>query len=58
MTGQRLVFKVVGIVVSAAFFVLCAKAFCSHFYNDLKRLLRNRRRQIAISQTTPPWCML
>ena len=22
---------------------LCAKAFCSHFYNDLKRLVRKRR---------------
>jgi hypothetical protein len=49
MTGQRLVFKVVGILLSAAFLVLCAVAFCSHFHNDLKRLLRNRRQQIAFN---------
>jgi hypothetical protein len=51
MTGQRLVFKVAGIVVSAAFLIRCAKAFCSHFYDDLKRQLRNKRQQIALSQT-------
>ena len=51
MIGQRLVFNVVGVVVNAAFLVLCTKAFCSHFYNDLKRLLRHRRQQIEFGYT-------
>src|ERR1700729_2178107 len=28
---------------SAVFLFLCVKAFCSHFYNDLKRLVQKRR---------------
>jgi hypothetical protein len=43
MARYRIVFKALEIVVSAAFLVLCAKAFYSHFYNDLTRLLRDRR---------------
>jgi hypothetical protein len=34
---MRYVFKAVDIVVSIVFLALCAKAFCIHFYRDIKR---------------------
>ena len=42
-TRYSILFKALEIGASAVFLFLCAKAFCSHFYNDLKRLVRNRR---------------
>jgi hypothetical protein len=40
---MRYVFKAVDIVVSIVFLALCAKAFCIHFYQDIKRQLRAQR---------------
>jgi hypothetical protein len=42
-TRYRMLFKALEIGASAVFLFLCAKAFCAHFYNDLKRLVRKRR---------------
>jgi hypothetical protein len=42
-TRYRILFKALEIGASAVFLFLCAKAFCSHFYNDLKRLVQKRR---------------
>jgi hypothetical protein len=42
-TRYRLLFKALEIGASAVLLFLCAKAFCSHFYNDLNRLVRKRR---------------
>ena len=36
-TRYRIPFKALSILASFVFLFLCAKAFCSHFYNDLKR---------------------
>jgi hypothetical protein len=47
MARYRLALKALETVVSVAFFVLCAKAFCSHFYNDMRRRTRSRRTKIA-----------
>jgi hypothetical protein len=47
MARYRLALKALEIVVSVAFFVLCAEAFCSHFYNDMRRRTRSRRTKIA-----------
>jgi hypothetical protein len=41
--SHRLVFKVLEIILSTAFLVLCTKAFCSHFYRDLRKLFHKRR---------------
>jgi hypothetical protein len=42
-TPYRMLFKALEIGASVVFLFLCAKAFYSHFYNDLKRLVRKRR---------------
>ena len=34
-TRYRIFFKALEIGASAVFLILCAKAFCDHFYNDL-----------------------
>jgi hypothetical protein len=44
----KLVFKVLEIVLSTVFLVLCTRAFLSHFYNDLRRLARSRRQHVEI----------
>jgi hypothetical protein len=49
----KIAFKVLEIILSTAFLVLCTKAFCSHFYRDLKRPLQNRRQQVAFIRTSP-----
>jgi hypothetical protein len=36
---MRYVFKAVDIGVSTVFLALCTKAFCIHFYRDIKRQL-------------------
>jgi hypothetical protein len=41
-TGYRILFKALEIGASAVFLFLCAKALCSHSYNDLKRLVEKR----------------
>jgi hypothetical protein len=38
-TVMRYVFKAVDIGVSTVFLALCTKAFCIHFYRDIKRQL-------------------
>lgn len=45
-------FKVLEIGASAVFLFLCAKAFCSHFDNDLKRLVQKRRAKKLRPSTT------
>ena len=40
---MRYVFKAVDIVVSIVFLALCAKAFCIHFYQDIKRQPRAQK---------------
>jgi hypothetical protein len=42
-TRYRILFKVLEIGASAIFAFLCAKAFYSHFYADLKRFTQKRR---------------
>ena len=51
-TRYRMLFKVLEISASAVFLFLCAKAFCSHFYNDLKRLVQKRRSKKLRPSTT------
>jgi hypothetical protein len=41
-TPYRMLFKAIEIGASTVFLFLCAKAFCSHFYSDLRRLPRRR----------------
>ena len=53
MVGYKLFLKVLEVVLSAAFLFLCAKAFCSHFYKDLKTALRNRKQQIGFTEAAP-----
>jgi hypothetical protein len=50
---EKIAFKVLEIILSTAFLLLCTKAFYSHFYRDLKRLLQNRRQQVAFIRTSP-----
>jgi hypothetical protein len=42
MARYRIVFKALEIVVSTAFLILCAKAFLTHFYDNLRRLPQRR----------------
>jgi hypothetical protein len=49
----RIVLKVLEIVLSTVFLLLCVKAFCSHFYNHLRLVLRYRRQQIAPKPKSP-----
>jgi hypothetical protein len=51
-TRYRMLFKVLEIGASAVFLFLCAKAFCSHFDNDLKRLVQKRRAKKLRPSTT------
>ena len=51
-TRYRMLFKVLEIGASAVFLFLCAKAFCSQFYNDLKRLVQKRRAKKLRPSTT------
>jgi hypothetical protein len=51
---HTLVFKILEIVLSMVFLVLCMKALCSHFYRDLRRMFHNRRQPIAFVRTSPP----
>jgi hypothetical protein len=53
MAHYRIIFKALEVVVSTAFLVLCAKAFCSHFYNDLRQLLRDRRQKMTFVRNSP-----
>ena len=41
-TPYRMLFKALEIGASTVFLFLCAKAFCSYFYSDLRRLPRRR----------------
>ena len=43
---MRYVFKAIDISVSVVFLALCIKAFCTHFYQDFKRQLHERKLQI------------
>jgi hypothetical protein len=36
----RIVLKILEIVLSTVFLLLCVEAFCSHFYNHLRLVLR------------------
>jgi hypothetical protein len=51
-TRYRMLFKALEIGGSAVFLFLCVKAFCSHFYNDLKRLVQKRRAKKLRPSTT------
>jgi hypothetical protein len=51
MMPYRLVFKLLEIVLSTVFLVLCTKALFSHFYDDLRRLARSRRPQVGMIQS-------
>jgi hypothetical protein len=51
-TGYRILFKALEIGASAVFLLLCAKAFCSHSYNDLKRLVQKRLTKKPLPSTT------
>jgi hypothetical protein len=51
MARYRIAFKALEIVVSTAFLILCAKAFLTHFYNDLRRL-SHRRTQKKLRPST------
>ena len=44
-TRYRILFKALEIGASTVFLFLCARAFCSHFYGDLRRLPRGRTRK-------------
>ena len=39
---MRYVFKAIDFVFSAVFLVLCTKALCVHFYQDIERQLHAR----------------
>jgi hypothetical protein len=49
----RIVLKVLEIVLSTVFLLICVKAFCSHFYNHLSWVLRYRRQQITPMPKSP-----
>jgi hypothetical protein len=53
MVRYRLLFKAVEIGASTVFLFLCAKAFCSHFYNDLRRLAQKRTQKKLRPSTIP-----
>jgi len=37
----RLILKAIDVGASVVFMALCARAFCAHFYNDLRRAGRS-----------------
>ena len=49
----RILFKALEIGASAVFLVLCVKAFCLHFYNDLRRLPDKEARKKLGASTIP-----
>jgi hypothetical protein len=49
----RLALKVIEIVASVVFLVLCAKSFCTHFYNDQMRALPSRKQRVAFVEDAP-----
>jgi hypothetical protein len=53
MRGYRIVLKVLEIVLSTVFLLLCVKAICSHFHNHLRLVLRYGRQQIAPMPKSP-----
>jgi hypothetical protein len=38
---SRLILRAIDVGASFVFMALCAKAFCTHFYNDLRRASRS-----------------
>jgi hypothetical protein len=38
----RLILKAIDLGASAVFMALCTKAFCAHFYNDIRQQTRRR----------------
>ncbi len=52
----RLILKAIDVSASFVFMALCAKAFCAHFYNDLRRARQECDAAMAASVRLPQGC--
>jgi hypothetical protein len=48
-----LILKAIDIGASVIFVALCARAFCVHFYKDIKQPFANARRAVTHVKSTP-----